>query len=235
MEKVIAALWAPDGESRATFNQRLREELVPELQAAGALHIRLNLRDDAVEPAQSLTQIWQAPQQDAVVQFWVPSSHAMFFGAVDAVLNQYSARHAAWLVIESTIIPNKDHPPVRGERSYGWSQMAFLNFRVDQSHAESIQHWHDHHTNVAIVTQSNFEYAQNLVIRALTPDAPKYDAIVEECFPPEAMSDPAAFFDAVNDSALLEDNIRRMMESCAGFLKFGELDVIPTSQYVIHD
>lgn len=235
MEKIIAALWAPAGESRDAFNVRVRETLAPALKAAGALHLRLNLQDDSVAPAEPLRQTWQAPQQDAVVQFWVPSSHQMFFAPIDALLARHSARHAAWLVIESTILPNKDHPPVAGERSWGWSQMAFLTLRADQSKEASLKHWHDHHTKVAIETQSNFEYVQHLVVRPLTADAPAYDAIVEECFPPEAMAQTEAFFDAVGNPELLTENTRRMMESCEGFLQFGSLDVIPTSQFVIHD
>jgi hypothetical protein len=239
MEKVIAVTWAKEGESRTAHHQRLREQLVPALKAAGAKHIRLNLPDAAVEPAHELNQAWQVPQQDAVIQFWVRSSHMMFFAGIDAALAQVSSHHAAWLVLESTVIANEDHAPTPSAdgstRTFGWSQMAFLSFRKDKSREDVLRHWHDHHTEVAIVTQSNFEYVQHLIARPLTKDAPAYDAIVEECFPPEAMTSPAAFFAAGDDEALLAENLRRMMDSCEGFLQFGQLDVIPTSQYQIND
>lgn len=231
MEKIIAAIWAPQGTERAEFNRQVHQELAERLSRAGAQHIRLNLRDESVAPAAPLTQCWQNPQQDGVLQFWLPSSHPMFFAPVEAVLAQFCGQYAAWLVTESTIITNRDHAPAKGERTYGWSQMAFLRFRPDISRDAALDHWRDHHTEVAIVTQSNFEYVQHLVIRALTKNAPQYHAIVEECFPPEAMSDPATFFDAVGDAARLAENTRRMQESCEGFLQFGELDVIPTSQF----
>lgn len=235
MEKIIAVLWAPEGESRSDFNARVTQILVPALQQAGAKHLRLNLRDDSITAAKDLIQVWKNPQQDAVLQFWLPSSHKMFFAPIEAKLAQHSSRLAAWLVLESTIIPNKDHPPVVGERTYGWSQMAFLRFRADQSRDDNLAHWANHHTEVAIVTQSNFEYVQHIIARPLTPDAPAYHAIVEECFPPAAMNQPEAFFDAVGDPDRFAENTRRMMESCEGFLQFGELDVIPTSQFVIPD
>lgn len=235
MEKIIAALWAPQNNNGDEFNQETRNELVPHLKKAGAKHIRVNLRDADVAPAQPLNQKWQSPQQDVIIQFWVQSSHPMFFAPIEAALAQHSAKYAAWLVMESTIIANQDHPPAAGERSYGWSQMAFLNFRDDISYETALDHWRDVHTEVAIATQSNFEYVQHLITRPLTKNAPRYQAIVEECFPPEAMTDPAAFFDAVGDEARFADHTRRMMESCDGFLKFGELDVIPTSQFIIHD
>ena len=97
--------------------------------------------------------------------------------------------------------------------------------------AAAIEHWHSHHTRVAIETQSNFEYVQNLVVRPLTEGAPAYDAFVEECFPPEAMTDPGAFFAAVRDASLLKSNHAAMMESCRKFLDFTRNDIVPTSQF----
>ncbi|WP_409284120.1 EthD domain-containing protein [Pseudomonas protegens] len=91
--------------------------------------------------------------------------------------------------------------------------------------------WRNQHTEVAIATQDNFQYVQNLVVAALTPDAPPIDAIVEECFPPAAMTDPQAFFDATGDAARFEQNLAAMMQSCARFIDFDKIDVLPTSQY----
>ncbi len=84
---------------------------------------------------------------------------------------------------------------------------------------------------VAIDTQSNFEYVQNLIVRPLTDDAPDYAAFVEECFPLEALTDPHAFFDAVGDQAKFEANLATMMDSCNRFIQFGRIDIMPTSQY----
>lgn len=231
MEKIVCALWASPGESRETFGARLLDNLPPALRAAGASRIRLNLRDRAVDPAVTLVQQWQQPQQDAVVQFWLPSANALFRGPVDAALAEHSGRFAAWLVAESTIIANRDHPPPHGERTWGWSQASFISFRPDMTKVDAIGHWHRHHTRVAIETQSNFEYVQNLVVLPLTADAPPYDAFVEECFPPAAMTDPHVFFDAANDPEQFDDNLRRMTESCEAFIDFSRIDIIPTSQF----
>ncbi len=231
MEKVIAALWAAPDQDRDAFNAQLRTALPAALQAAGASKIRLNLRDAAVQPAHKLIQQWQDPQQDAVVQFWLPSANALFRAEIDAALAAHSARFAAWLVAESTIIPNTAHPVPAGARGWGWSQASFISFRPDLPRIEAIKVWHSHHTRVAIDTQANFEYVQNLIVRPLTDDAPAYDAFVEECFPAEAMDDPAAFFDAVGDPARLQAHIATMMDSCGRFIDFTRIDIIPTSQY----
>lgn len=229
MEKIICALWA-DGDATA-FNARLLNNLPELLRAAGASLIRINLRDEAVEPGAALIQQWQQPQQDAIVQFWLPSANALFRAEVDAILASHSARFAAWLVAESTIIPNQVRPSQKGERTWGWSQASFINFREDLDRAEAIKVWHSHHTRVAIETQSNFEYVQNLIVRPLTEGAPDYDAFVEECFPLGALTDPHVFFDAAGDEPKFRTNLDTMMDSCGRFIQFGRIDIIPTSQY----
>ncbi|MBA4088967.1 MAG: hypothetical protein C0494_00065 [Sphingobium sp.] len=231
MEKLICALWASEGETRAAYGAYLVEHLPGALAATGAHGIRLNIRDARVEPATALVQQWQAPQQDAIVQFWLPSANARFRGAIDAVLAAHSGRFAAWLVAESTIITNSAYPPEAGRACAGWSQASFISFRADMDRADAIAHWHGHHTRVAIETQANFEYVQNIIVRPLTPDAPAYDAFVEECFSDAAMTDPHAFFDAVGNEAKFAQNLSAMMESCAGFIDFSRIDVIPTSQF----
>jgi hypothetical protein len=231
MEKIIAALWAPDGESREAFGARLVKTLPSALHAAGATGVRINIRDAAVAPAAGLVQQWQAPQQDAIVQFWLPSANAIFRGPVDSALAQASGRFAAWLTCESTIIPNTAHPATPGERTWGWSQASFISFRPDMTREAAIRHWHSHHTRVAIDTQSNFEYVQNLIVRPLTDGAPTYDAFVEECFPAEAMTVSEVFFDAVGNAPKFDANLAAMNESCAGFIDFTRIDIIPTSQF----
>lgn len=231
MEKVICALWRNPDETAEAFNNRLLSSLCGELEEAGATLIRMNLRDANVAPAQGLVQQWQAPQQDAVVQFWLSSANPRFRTACDAALARHSSRFAAWLVSESTIIPNTDHPPSDDARTAGWSQASFITFRDEVTRASTLAHWHDHHTRVAIETQSNFEYIQNLIVMPLTEGAPQYDAFVEECFPLDAMTNPAVFFDAVEDHAKFGANVAAMTDSCNAFIDFARIDVLPTSQF----
>ncbi|WP_176594472.1 hypothetical protein [Sphingobium sp. EM0848] len=128
MEKVVAALWAPEGESREAYGARILASLPQALRAAGARHVRLNVRDETVAPAEQLIQRWQAPQQAAVAQFWMPSSNRRFRGEVDAALASHSAHFAAWLVCESTIIaPDARPASAQPSRSSGWSQASHTN------------------------------------------------------------------------------------------------------------
>lgn len=231
MEKVICLLWAGEGVDRAQFNTGLLERLPAALADAGASRIRLNLEDEAVAAGAALRQSRGERQHDAIVQFWLPSANRLLRGAIDRVLDAESARWHGWVVAESTIIANTAHPAAPGERTPGWAQMAFLTLPEQLPHYEWLLLWQDSHTQVAIETQANFEYVQNLVVRALTPDAPPYVAIVEECFPAAALTDPFVFFDAVGDPARFQANLARMMESCDRFITRGTIDVIPTGQF----
>jgi hypothetical protein len=84
---------------------------------------------------------------------------------------------------------------------------------------------------VAIDTQSTFGYRQNYVVRALTEAAPEVHAIVEENFPDEAMTSDHAFY-AAPDDATLARHQQAMMDSCARFIDFERIDVIPMSEYL---
>lgn len=242
MEKVIVALWAFVDETHAQCGARLLQSLPPALAQVGVKSLRINVRDEAVAAGAGLVQRWQEPQQAAIVQFWMPSANAMFRSGVDAVLAAHGAKFAAWLVCESTVIANTDHPPVPVSlrkqsnidgftRTWGFAQASFISFRPDMARSHAMAHWHSHHTRVAIETQSNFEYVQNIIVRPLTDDAPAYDAFVEECFPIEALDQPEVFFDAVGQPEKFAANVATMMDSCAGFIDFTRIDVIPTSQY----
>ena len=235
MEKVVCARWRDPGETREALAGRLLAGLPQALRKAGASRIRVNIADAAVDPAAALVQRWQDPQQEAVVQYWLPSANAIFRAPLDAIIAAHCARFAAWLVAESTVIANHEHPPHKGERTWGWSQASFITFRGDVEHDQALAHWHQRHTPIAIETQANFEYVQNAIVCPLTPNAPAYSAFVEECFPPQALTQPAAFFAAEGDPARFKANLKKMMESCHAFLDFARNDIVPTSQFDFGD
>jgi len=63
---------------------------------------------------------------------------------------------------------------------------------------------------------------------------PAWRGIVEECFPIEAMRDLHVFYDAVGDEPKFERNLAVMMESCGRFLDADGVDVVATSEYILH-
>lgn len=231
MEKLIIALWKSSFQGDGDFHAGLQGGLAPELAAAGALQIRLNLQDQRVAAGAKLRQTNSQPAIDAVVQFWLTSANARFRAPIDAILVRYCQRFAAWIAVESTIIANVAHPPQPGQPTHGFSQATFLGQPPRLDYAAWRHIWQTSHTKVAIETQANFEYRQNILVQALTDEAPAMNGFVEECFPFEALTDPMVFFDAVGDTAKFDANLAAMMESCHRFIDFDQIDVLITSQY----
>ena len=232
MEKIIYALWRSDAVPADMFNRRLHDETAPAL-GAHALAVRINVADDAVVGGNVPRIVNIRPQMDAVIQIWVHCSHDPYRKPIDDIIAAVAPRFAAWLVCESVPLPNTLHPPVPGQRTAGFSQLAFIGQPPKMTHEEFVHNWKTVQTSVAIETQANFEYRQNLVVRPLTYGAPAFVAIVEECFPAEAFNDEAAYYDAVGDAAKEAENKRLMFEACAQFMDFSRIDVIQTSQFEV--
>lgn len=232
MEKIIYALWRDEAESADAFNARLlgdvAKALAPHVEA-----LRINVGDDAVVGGNVPRMVNIRPQMEAAIQIWVRSSHDPFRAAIDEIIGAAVPRYAAWLVCESTPLPNTEYPPVAGRRTEGFSQLAFIGQPPKLTHEQFAYNWRTIQTSIAVETQDTFEYHQNLVVRPLTYGAPPLVAIVEECFPMAAFNDEAVYYDAVGNPALEEENKRRMQEACSQFMDFGRIDVIQTSQFEI--
>ncbi|WP_044871427.1 EthD domain-containing protein [Pseudomonas sp. LFM046] len=233
MEKIIYTLWRTPQDSAEAFSQRLRGELADQLLTLGAQGLQINLVDADVAPAAGLRQENNRPLPDATLSLWADSANTESRRPFDEVLTPATSRLAAYLVSESVVIRNTRFPAKLGERTHGFSQIAFLSCPPRLTRDAWLDVWRNYHTRVAIDTQDNFLYVQNLVVRPLTHGATPLDAIVEEAFPPAAMTDPMAFFDAVGDAEKFQKNLAAMMESCNRFIDFDRIDVLPTSQYVI--
>lgn len=233
MEKIIYTLWRDPQTSADAFAQRLRNDVAEQLLALGARGLQVNVVDQHVEPAAGLRQTNSQAPIDGTLALWVDSANGPWRRPFDEVLGAAVARFACYLVSESVAIRNSRYPAQTGERTHGFAQMALLT-RPPRLSAEAwLDIWRNQHTQVAIETQDNFLYVQNLVVLPLTHGAPRIDAIVEECFPPAAMTDPRAFFDAPGDEDKFQRNLAAMMDSCQRFLDFDKIDVVPTSQYLL--
>ncbi len=232
MEKVIYALWRNKDTARDQFNKHLLETARSSL-ADNALAVRVNLQDAAVANGTSPRSVSTTPQMEAVVQVWIDSANDGLRAPTDNIIAETCSRFEAFLVSESAPLKNTLYPPKPGARTDGFSQIVFLRRPKDLSWAKWRYIWQNQHTQVAIETQSNFEYRQNLITRRLTPESGLYDAIIEECFPIEALTDALDYFDAPNDPEKMQVNLRRMMESVAKFIDHNRMDCIPTSQFDI--
>jgi hypothetical protein len=234
MEKLLYVFWR-GAQSPEELRRRFIREVKPRLRALGAQRLQLNIADFAdlsgtlVNFSLKNTQ----PAPDGIVSFWLTSAFRR--EPVERLLAQTFARIAGFEVAESTILPNVRHRPRADERTYGFSQVTFLQVPPRLSYEAWRKIWFEEHTPVGIATQANFFYVHNVVVMPLTPAAPPFRGIVEECFPPEALRDAQVFYNAVGDEARHQRHLQLMMDSCAKFIDFDRIDVIATSEYRLHE
>jgi hypothetical protein len=227
MEKVIVLL--RDAERDDRWCAQLRGTVADKILALAVAGLTVNVRDDMVRGS-LMTLTTLDPPVVAVVSIWVQQSYGEQVGTAIALLSEQCQSVAAYLVTES--VPLLPPGAESGSRTTGLANIALLR-RPDRLDRDAwLARWQLHHTKVAIETQSTFGYTQNAVWRALTPDAPAIDGIVEELFPAEAITDLHAFFGAA-DELDLNDRINRMIESTTAFGANENIDTVPTSRYVL--
>jgi hypothetical protein len=230
MEKILYPVWKADGIDGDGFRSMLIDGLGPELIGLGARGLRVSVVDSDVDRAAGLRQESCRPVMDAMISLWLDSS--VYRQPFEAAIEARVARMVGYLVTESEAIVNEAHPPQPGERTHGMAQVVFLQRPQRLSEQQWLEIWHGSHTQVAIDTQSTFGYRQNVIVRPMTYGAPPFDAIIEENFPPEAMDSQLAFYNVDSEEAM-QANLRAMIESCARFIDFDKIDVIPTSEYLL--
>ena len=229
MEKLAYQLWKKDDDSLETFKEALLKnlsrdigELVSELQ--------INIADSDVIPANNLAQSNYPPAPNAVIFIKVKSY--FLADTLESHLEKITNKIYGFVVSESIILDSSEKSPL-GLRSEGFSQVVFLEKPRTMSTFDWFDHWTNFHTKIAIQTQSNFIYVQNTVVRSLQKESPSFIAIIEECFPLEAMTDPEVFYNAKNNPKQFAKHAQIMMDSCEKFIDFKKIEVIPTSRYRI--
>lgn len=227
MEKIVFKLWRNDSDSLEKFKESLLVDL-PEILESLVSELQINIADDDVKAAAELVQTNYSQNPDAIVFIKVTSQYHS--ENIVQILRTMANKVEGFIVSESIILQDgsKDHT---GKRSEGFSQIVFLEKPIEMTEFDWFDHWTHHHTKIAIETQSNFTYIQNTIVRPLQNDSPNFIAVIEECFPSEAMSNPSIFYNADDDSERLLNNTKLMMESCSRFIDFQKIEVIPTSRY----
>lgn len=233
MEKLIYPLWKDPELGADDFREQLLAGLGREVSQLGDVHgVRVTVADSAVDQAQGRRMQNHPPLPDAVLSLWVDNAGAA--AAWEPLLDQVVARRSCYLVVEAEpLVSQRQHAAPPGDRVYGMCQVVFFSKPSHLSRHEWLDLWQGDHTRVAIETQSTFGYRQNLVVRAIGEGTPECDAIVEENFPPDAMGSDHAFYDTGGDDDLLTRRMTAMLESCARFIDFETIDVVPMSEYVI--
>jgi len=233
MEKLVYVVWKRDDVSAEAFRDDWVGPRGAALADCGARRIALDVVDSDVAYARgSVLSTFDTPMT-GVLSFWLDTH--LERARAEALIRESCARAFGYLVLESVPIVNATHAAPPGARTPGTITVGFLRKPEHLTYDAWLELWQGQHTRVAIETQSTFLYVQNAVVRALTPEAPPWVAIVEEGFPREALSDPMVFYAAGGSEATLNANRLRMIESCRRFIEFEALDSHVFSQYRVSD
>jgi hypothetical protein len=228
VEKLASVLWKPADQSAQAFADALLAA-APELSKQGAMRLRIDVTDDAVAEGAGVTVGRMDPPKAAVVFYWLDLADDR--APVEAVLERLASRVETFLVVEAVPLANTSHVAPLGQRTPGFNFVTCIERKQGLSDAEFIEHWHVEHRRCAIATQTTFSYVRNEIVRAYSDDPPSWEAIVEEAFPIEALTDPKVWYKARNDEEL-EKNRGWMIQSCLAFLALDRIEAHPMSEYV---
>jgi hypothetical protein len=229
VEKVIFVLRQPSDAATDEWVEQLRTAVVDKIRTVGVHGLSVCVHDAAVRAA-SLRLVTLDPPLAAAVSVWVQQSYGPAIQEIAAVLAAASAGVHGYLVTESVPLPSPEPEP--GSRSMGFTNIALLRRPADMPFDAWRQQWQGVHTQNALDLQSTIGYEQNLVVRAVTADAPVISAIVLEQFPAAALTDPLAWYDA-SDQQQLGERAMAMLESVKAFGAHTNIDTVATSRHEI--
>jgi hypothetical protein len=193
------------------------------LAEAGVMRLQVNVSDDAVAGALRLQHL--PAELTVVLSAWSDTE------AVPQVVAGLAGLGAPWAYLVDERRPLDPPESWDGSRAAALANVAVLRRPAGLDREEWLRRWLGPHTTVAIETQATFGYLQNVVLRPLSAEAPAVDAVVEELFPPAAVTDIHAFYGSGGDDAELARRMTRLMESVATIGADRDLDLVPTSRY----
>jgi hypothetical protein len=233
VEKLVYVLWRRPGQGAAELADALRGPVARELLARGPRSLALHLADADVAPYEKARITRLDPAPAGLASFWLDTAEER--GPFEDALRAAAGRIAGYEVVESVPLANTARRAPLGARTPGVVMVALLERPARLARDEWLERWLVHHRRVALETQCTFAYVRNLVVRALTPGAPPWEAIVEESFPADAVLDPQRWYRAEGSPERLRENLGRMLDSCRAFLDLDRVESHPTSEYRLQE
>ncbi len=232
MEKVIYPVWKPAKLAADGFRESLLKAATAIAGEQGVRGVRAAVADSEVADGTTRRMGATRPLPDGMLSLWLDRAGGR--KEAERKLDEVVERYHCYLVTEAEPIVNTAFPAADGERVHGMCHVVFLQRPPRLSEEAWLDIWQNSHTQVAIDTQSTFGYRQNVIVRGLSYAAPPLHAMIEENFPPAAMASDYAFYGVEEgDDDGLKKHSHAMVESCARFIDFDRIDVIPMSEYLI--
>jgi len=233
MEKLCYVLWKPPAMTGDAFRDALIDGVAPSLLASGVRGLSLLAADAEAESVSRARMTHMDDPIAGMLSVWLDSVDDR--RSIEATLAPCVRRIAGYLVTESVPLRNTSHPAPVGSRTPGITMLALLEKPERLAMAEWLALWQDQHSPLAIAIQCTFRYVRNVVVRALTTDAPPWLGLVEEAFPDGAVTDLERWYDAVGDPAKLRERLGQMVASVQRFLDLDRVETHPMSEFVLRE
>ena len=230
MEKLVYLVFERAERSGNELRAALLEETLPPLRLAGARGIRISVHDEDVYAGvpQVVPDFPKDPPIRAMLSFWLDRADRR--GPCEDALGRNAKGFAGYLVVESCPLVHTVEP---GERTSGVNQVTCITRRQGLDYDTFLKIWQQEHCEVAIELQSTRGYVRNEIVRALTESAPPFDAVVEEIFPLEALTDQRVLYNYAESEEVLAEGVARMVGSAERFLDFETMEMHFMSEYVV--
>jgi len=237
MDKLVYLLWSPGGRDKKQRQRVLLQEVAPELLDAGALKLTMYI-DDPDSNVRSPAPFHPGERICAEVALHLNNVEQR--EPYQEVIRAAGFRFAGYLVDESIYTEYggnrhsgpKDWPD--GQRSPGIIAITLMERPKRLSRQEWIRRWHGRQSPVSEEMQPRARYVRNVVIQAVTPDAPPYEGIVEEAWPSARhITNPFLFYSAGRNPFKLVWNILRMLRSVTSFLDLHRIRTTTMSEYIV--
>lgn len=237
MDKLIYILWDSEGQRRAERQQVLLQGVAPKLLEAGARKLTLYVVDQDSD-VKSSAPFHPGERMCAEVALWLDNVDQRTTS--EDILRASGFRFAGYLVDETiyTEYGGNRHSRSRnwpdGQRSPGIVAVTLMERPKRLSREEWIRRWHGRQSPVSEAMQPRTRYIRNVVIKAVTPDAPPYEGIVEEAWASaKNITNPFIFYGAGKNPLKLVWNMLVMLRSVTGFLDLNRIRTTNTSEYIL--
>ena len=237
MVKLIYVLWAPEGQPRQRTRDLLLNEAQQRLYDAGVNKLTMYIDDEYSTVRSPAPKLYRGPAISAEISLWVDDVEK--HQELENILASYSFRIAGYLVDECMYTEyggnrhfrERDWPD--GERSPVVMAVTLLERPHRLSYEEWIRRWHGTQSPVSEAMQPRARYIRNVVLQAVTPEAPPFEGIVEEAWPSARhITNPFLFYGASNIFKLAL-NMYRMFRSVSAFLNFTKIRTSTMSEYIL--
>lgn len=237
MDKLIYILLDSRGQDRKQRQQVLLKEVAPKLLQAAASKLTMYIVDQDSD-FKSAAPFHPGERMCADVSLWLDSLEQC--APCEEIIKAAGFRLAGFLVNEVVYTEyggNRHSGPRNwpdGQRSPGLVSVTLMERPRRLTREQWIKRWHGRQSPVSEAMQPRSRYIRNVVVKAVTPDAPPYEGIVEEAWPSvKHATAPFLFYGAGRNPLKLLWNVVVMLRSVTSFLDLTRIRTTYTSEYIL--